>query len=71
MTTATEPRESAESNVELWLRMYRRMLAIRAFEMRVNDLYTRALLPGLAQLYIGQEAVAVGSRLSPSPSKTV
>ena len=60
MTTATEPRESAESNVELWLRMYRRMLAIRAFEMRVNDLYTRALMPGLAHLYIGQEAVAVG-----------
>jgi pyruvate dehydrogenase E1 component alpha subunit len=60
MTTATEPRESAESNGELWLRMYRRMLAIRAFEMRVNDLYTRALMPGLAHLYIGQEAVAVG-----------
>jgi pyruvate dehydrogenase E1 component alpha subunit len=36
------------------------MLAIRLFEERVNDLYTRALMPGLAHLYIGQEAVAVG-----------
>lgn len=60
MTTAAEPRESTDRNVELWLRMYRRMLAIRAFEGQVNDLYTRALMPGLAHLYIGQEAVAVG-----------
>jgi pyruvate dehydrogenase E1 component alpha subunit len=44
----------------LLLRMYRQMLAIRLFEERVNDLYTRALMPGLAHLYIGEEAVAVG-----------
>ena len=42
------------------VRMYRQMLAIRRFEERVNDLYTRALMPGLAHLYIGEEAVAVG-----------
>ena len=36
------------------------MTAIRLFEERVNDLYTRALMPGLAHLYIGEEAVAVG-----------
>jgi pyruvate dehydrogenase E1 component alpha subunit len=40
--------------------MYRQMVAIRLFEERVTDLYTRALMPGLAHLYIGQEAVAVG-----------
>ena len=45
---------------DLPLRMYRQMLAIRLFEERVNDLYTRALMPGLAHLYIGEEAVAVG-----------
>jgi len=27
---------------------------------RVNQLYTRALMPGLAHLYSGEEAVAVG-----------
>ncbi len=42
------------------LQMYRQMVAIRLFEERVNDLYTRALMPGLAHLYIGEEAVAVG-----------
>ena len=40
--------------------MYRRMVTIRLFEEQVNDLYTRALMPGLAHLYIGEEAVAVG-----------
>jgi acetoin:2,6-dichlorophenolindophenol oxidoreductase subunit alpha len=40
--------------------LYRQMLAIRLFEERVNDLYTRAIMPGLAHLYIGEEAVAVG-----------
>jgi TPP-dependent pyruvate/acetoin dehydrogenase alpha subunit len=36
------------------------MLTIRLFEEQVNELYTRALMPGLAHLYIGEEAVAVG-----------
>jgi pyruvate dehydrogenase E1 component alpha subunit len=36
------------------------MLRIRLFEEQVNQLYTRALMPGLAHLYIGEEAVAVG-----------
>jgi pyruvate dehydrogenase E1 component alpha subunit len=40
--------------------MYRQMQAIRLFEAQVNELYTRALMPGLAHLYIGEEAVAVG-----------
>jgi TPP-dependent pyruvate/acetoin dehydrogenase alpha subunit len=59
MTTAGAPKESSET-VELWLRMYRQMAAIRQFEAEVNELYTRALMPGLAHLYIGEEAVAVG-----------
>ena len=40
--------------------MYRQMMAIRQFEAQVNELYTRAMMPGLAHLYIGEEAVAVG-----------
>jgi acetoin:2,6-dichlorophenolindophenol oxidoreductase subunit alpha len=46
--------------VELWVRMYQQMMAIRLFEVQVNELYTRALMPGLAHLYTGEEAVAVG-----------
>jgi TPP-dependent pyruvate/acetoin dehydrogenase alpha subunit len=59
MTTAAVAKESSEK-IELWLRMYRQMAAIRHFEAQVNELYTRALMPGLAHLYIGEEAVAVG-----------
>ncbi|MBI2220756.1 MAG: thiamine pyrophosphate-dependent dehydrogenase E1 component subunit alpha [Acidobacteria bacterium] len=43
-----------------WLEMYAQMVQIRAFEEKVNDLYTSAIMPGLAHLYTGQEAVAVG-----------
>src|SRR3989338_5989724 len=45
---------------DLWLHFYRQMLKIRLFEEQVNQLYTSAKMPGLAHLYIGQEAVAVG-----------
>ncbi len=60
MSTAAHSEVGANVQVERWLRMYRQMVSIRAFEERVNDLYTRALMPGLAHLYIGEEAVAVG-----------
>src|SRR5207253_8576062 len=60
MTIITERSKTTTTKAEQALRMYRRMLAIRLFEERVNDLYTRALMPGLAHLYIGEEAVAVG-----------
>jgi acetoin:2,6-dichlorophenolindophenol oxidoreductase subunit alpha len=61
MTTATK-HTTAENAVavEKWLQMYRRMQMIRFFEEQVNELYTRALMPGLAHLYVGEEAVAVG-----------
>jgi len=42
------------------LGMYRRMVTIRLFEEQVNDLYLTAKMPGLAHLYAGEEAVAVG-----------
>jgi acetoin:2,6-dichlorophenolindophenol oxidoreductase subunit alpha len=60
--TATTGRHEADSGIHLeqLLEMYRQMLAIRLFEEQVNDLYTRALMPGLAHLYSGEEAVAVG-----------
>jgi pyruvate dehydrogenase E1 component alpha subunit len=40
--------------------MYEQMFKIRTFEEHVNELYTSAKMPGLAHLYIGEEAVAVG-----------
>ena len=55
-TQMTEPRMDLEQH----LHMYRQMAKIRAFEEQVNELYKGAKMPGLAHLYVGEEAVAVG-----------
>ena len=47
-------------DAEQWLHIYQQMYKIRAFEMRANELYTTRQMPGLAHLYIGEEAIAVG-----------
>jgi TPP-dependent pyruvate/acetoin dehydrogenase alpha subunit len=61
MKTVTDPTKTeAGAQTQLELRLYRQMVRIRLFEEQVNELYTRALMPGLAHLYIGEEAVAVG-----------
>jgi acetoin:2,6-dichlorophenolindophenol oxidoreductase subunit alpha len=61
MTTETKAAATgASTTAEKWLGMYRGMQMIRLFEEQVNELYTRALMPGLAHLYVGEEAVAVG-----------
>ena len=57
---AEQSKTDSGISVEKWLRMFRRMQMIRLFEEQVNELYTRALMPGLAHLYVGEEAVAVG-----------
>jgi acetoin:2,6-dichlorophenolindophenol oxidoreductase subunit alpha len=61
MTVVTDSAASdAGITMEKLMQMYRQMVRIRFFEQEVNELYTRALMPGLAHLYLGEEAVAVG-----------
>src|SRR4026208_707787 len=55
-TQMPEPRLELEQH----LHTYRQMAKIRAFEEQVNELYKGAKMPGLAHLYVGEEAVAVG-----------
>jgi TPP-dependent pyruvate/acetoin dehydrogenase alpha subunit len=57
---ATQARPITGLSPELGLRMYEQMQKIRTFEEHVNQLYRSAKMPGLAHLYIGEEAVAVG-----------
>jgi pyruvate dehydrogenase E1 component alpha subunit len=61
-TAASKPETGGETMAEKekWLHAYRQMVSIRLFEEQVNEVYTRALMPGLAHLYSGEEAVAVG-----------
>jgi pyruvate dehydrogenase E1 component alpha subunit len=42
------------------MKIYQDMLKIRYFENKITDLYSKGLMPGLAHLYIGEEAIAVG-----------
>lgn len=41
-------------------KLFKDMLKIRLFENKVVELYSNGIMPGLAHLYIGEEAVAVG-----------
>jgi TPP-dependent pyruvate/acetoin dehydrogenase alpha subunit len=61
-TVKASTRRTSSSVVkdERWLHFYRQMLKIRSFEAEVNQLYLGAKMPGLAHLYIGEEAIAVG-----------
>ena len=71
MTTVAQRPSVPASELEQGLQMYRQMLRIRAFEEKVNDLYMRALMPGLAHLYIGEEAVAAGICQALRPDDTI
>lgn len=42
-------------------KMYELMVKIRKFEEKVVDIFARGFMPGLAHLYVGEEAVAVGA----------
>jgi len=52
--------QPSPADTQRWLHMYQQMLLIRYFEEQVNDLYKTARMPGLAHLYSGEEAIAVG-----------
>ena len=61
--TQTKPAGSSVSqstDAARWLACYHQMAQIRFFEEQVNDLYKTARMPGLAHLYSGEEAIAVG-----------
>lgn len=61
MTHSTQPIPDVSAvDREQWPHMYQQMFKIRVFEEQVNDLYQTRRMPGLAHLYIGEEAVAVG-----------
>lgn len=49
-----------EVEKEPLVEMYEKMLRIRKFEEKVEELHIKGILPGLKHLYIGEEAVAVG-----------
>jgi pyruvate dehydrogenase E1 component alpha subunit len=45
---------------EVLLSYYKKLLELRLFEVKVQELYRNGRLPGFVHLYVGEEAVAVG-----------
>ena len=48
-------------DTEILLHLYRRMMRIRVFEEKVQELHKLGRLPGFVHVYLGEEAVAVGA----------
>jgi pyruvate dehydrogenase E1 component alpha subunit len=61
MATATARPATASAQTELKRRMLRQMLLIRRFEEKAAEAYALGKIGGFCHLYIGQEAVGVGS----------
>jgi TPP-dependent pyruvate/acetoin dehydrogenase alpha subunit len=50
-----------EISKEKLFKMYKTMVRARYFENKVIEVYQQGLMPGLAHLYVGEEAVAAGA----------
>lgn len=60
-TRTVSDMDSRELSKDTLIGLYERMQLIRKFEQRVADLFAKGDLPGFVHLYVGQEAIAVGS----------
>ena len=49
-----------EKNKEMILKIYRKAVAIRAFELAAHEQYANGLLEGSVHLYVGEEGIASG-----------
>lgn len=59
-----EPKVLSEYGDSLLAEMYRRMVLIRRFEEKVNELFLQGIMPGTIHLSLGQEATTVGACLA-------
>ena len=73
MTTATKSaaRSGTSLGKDQLLDMLARMLLIRRFEERTAQSYTQQKIGGFCHIYIGQEAVAVGSITALEPTDPI
>jgi TPP-dependent pyruvate/acetoin dehydrogenase alpha subunit len=58
---ATEPGPTSGHPRQFLLDIFERMLLIRSFELRVNEMFLKGLIPGTIHLSHGQEATTVGA----------
>ena len=65
-----KPRAQNAAAEEL-IQYYRKMLLIRRFEEKAGQMYGMGLIGGFCHLYIGQEAVVVGTQAAITPQDSV
>lgn len=68
MTTLAEPSAKLEPTPSQLMDWYRQMSLIRQFEVRCAQSYQQQKIGGFCHLYVGQEAVAVGTIAATRPS---
>jgi TPP-dependent pyruvate/acetoin dehydrogenase alpha subunit len=56
----SEQVQAEQISRELLFSYYKKVLELRLFELKVQELYRNGRLPGFVHLYVGEEAVAVG-----------
>lgn len=61
MPPESVPTDTTDHGEDLLLETYRRMVLIRAFEERTNELFLKGVMPGTIHLAVGQEAACVGT----------
>jgi hypothetical protein len=66
--TAPSIEETPVHSSELLLTMYRKMVLARRFEEKAGQAYGQKKIQGFCHLYIGQEAVVVGTNPLCTPS---
>ncbi|MGH7657727.1 MAG: pyruvate dehydrogenase (acetyl-transferring) E1 component subunit alpha [Gemmatimonadales bacterium] len=64
---AKAPQKPDKETADQWRGWLRQMLLIRRFEEKAGEAYSLGLIGGFCHLYIGQEAVAVGTISSLGP----
>ena len=57
----SEPLLAEQISHDLLLAYYRKMLELRLFELKVQELYRNGRLPGFVHLYAGEEASAIAA----------
>jgi TPP-dependent pyruvate/acetoin dehydrogenase alpha subunit len=66
-----EPADLAAYDTTLLAEIYRRMVLIRQFEQKVNELFLKGIMPGTIHLSLGQEATTVGVCLALEPDDVI
>ncbi|NVB42629.1 pyruvate dehydrogenase (acetyl-transferring) E1 component subunit alpha [Pseudenhygromyxa sp. WMMC2535] len=70
-TSAPLPETLSSASKDETLAAFREMLRIRRFEETAARAYTRGKISGFLHLYIGQEAIAIGTNLAMKPGDRI